>query len=73
MKLTPEGNQPEIDTIRLILTLDCNLKCSYCCNKLESVYSRFVKKSIDEIDFSRYRNVCLTGGEPFLYKLRSGK
>lgn len=57
-----------IDTVRLLLTLDCNLNCSYCCNKLEPVYSRFVRKSSDEIDFYRYRNVCLTGGEPFLYK-----
>ncbi len=56
------------DTIRLILTLDCNLSCSYCCNKLESVYSRFIQKSLEEIDFSRYQNICLTGGEPFLNK-----
>ena len=68
MRLTPEKNQPEIDTIRLILTLDCNLSCSYCCNKLESVKSRFVHKSFKEINFPRYQNVCLTGGEPFLNK-----
>ena len=58
----------KIDTIRLILTLDCNLNCAYCCNKQEPVYSQFKLKSFEKIDFSLYQNVCLTGGEPFLYK-----
>jgi molybdenum cofactor biosynthesis enzyme MoaA len=50
------------------MTLDCNLQCEYCCNKLETVYSRFIRKSFNEIDFSLYQKVCLTGGEPFINK-----
>jgi len=56
------------DTIRLLITLDCNLSCSYCCNKQQRVYSQFQKKTFSEIDFSKYQNVCITGGEPFLKK-----
>ena len=31
-------------TLRLLLTLDCNLSCQYCCNKISEVNSRFIKK-----------------------------
>lgn len=57
-----------VDTIRLILLLECNLSCSYCCNNQSSVNSKFIKMKFEEIDFSKYKNVCITGGEPFLYK-----
>lgn len=56
------------DTIRLILFTECNLSCHYCCNEQEQFSSQFVKKSFSEIDFSKYKNVCITGGEPFLRK-----
>lgn len=56
-----------IDTIRLILFLECNMRCSYCCNEQEKFSSKFVKKRFDEIDFDKYKNICITGGEPFLY------
>ena len=55
------------DTIRLILFLDCNLSCAYCCNEQEQFSSQFIKKDFNDIDFSKYENVCITGGEPFLY------
>lgn len=54
------------DTIRLILFLECNLKCSYCCNEQEQFNSQFIKMKLEDIDFSKYENVCITGGEPFL-------
>lgn len=54
------------DTIRLILFTECNLSCHYCCNEQEQFNSQFVTKSFNEIDFSKYKNVCITGGEPFL-------
>lgn len=57
-----------VDTIRLLLFLDCNLDCPYCCNKQEQFNSQFQLKRFDEIDFSKYKNVCITGGEPFLKK-----
>lgn len=48
--------------------LDCNMNCPYCCNKKEKFNSQFNEKLFTEIDFSLYKNICLTGGEPFLYK-----
>ena len=56
------------DTIRLILSTKCNLACTYCCNEIDSIKSEFINKSYDNIDFTSYSNVCLTGGEPFIDK-----
>ncbi len=53
--------------LRLIITLKCNFNCSYCCNELEAVNSRFLKKQLNEIDFDSYDNVSITGGEPTLF------
>jgi len=53
-------------SLRLILFTKCNLACSYCCNENPDVNSRFIQKSLHEIDFYRYGAICLTGGEPFL-------
>lgn len=55
-------------TLRLIITLDCNLSCSYCCNKLSEVNSKFITKTLEEIDFNQYEAICITGGEPLLRK-----
>jgi len=56
------------DTIRLLLQWECNLKCSYCCNEIPEI-----RKGIEEINVLAamhktvdYKNVCITGGEPFL-------
>lgn len=53
-------------TLRLIITLECNLSCIYCCNKLPEVNSKFIKKKLEDIDFNEYEAVCITGGEPLL-------
>lgn len=58
-----------IDTLRLIMTLDCNLNCPYCCNKQEQFSSQFRKARFTDLDFTLYKNVCITGGEPFMHKL----
>jgi len=55
-------------TLRLLITLDCNLKCEYCCNKLPDVIKKFEYKALDEIDFSLYNAVCISGGEPLLQR-----
>lgn len=55
-----------VDTLRLILFLECNMSCSYCCNEQEQFSSQFKKMELGNIDFSKYENVCITGGEPFL-------
>jgi organic radical activating enzyme len=57
----------EKDTLRLILWLDCNMTCYYCCNENEKYSSQFIEKKLKDVDFSKYKNVCITGGEPFLY------
>lgn len=59
-----------IDTLRLILFLKCNMKCGYCCNEKEEFSNQFVKKTWKEIhdSFPNYKNICVTGGEPFLDK-----
>lgn len=59
-----------IDTVRIILFLDCNLHCRYCCNNIPKYRSQFQEKRIEEIDFDKYQNVAITGGEPFLHKDR---
>jgi hypothetical protein len=58
----------EMDTVRLILFLDCNLSCSYCCNEQSQFSSQFQEKYLNEIDWDKYKNICISGGEPFLRK-----
>ena len=45
------------------------MSCSYCCNNIKKIRSRFIEKTLSEIDFTKYKNVCITGGEPFLAKV----
>lgn len=56
------------DTLRLILFLECNMHCSYCCNEIPDISKQFVKKQFRDINFNQYKNICITGGEPFLNK-----
>lgn len=53
-------------TLRLLITLDCNLSCSYCYNRLPEINSKFTKKRLEDIDFTQYEVICITGGEPLL-------
>lgn len=55
-----------IDTLRILVGLKCNLACAYCCNKIPEVRAQFRQAALDDIDWSRYRTVCITGGEPLL-------
>lgn len=56
-----------IDTLRILVDWKCNLKCSYCCNEREEIRAEISPAPLDSIDFSRYRFVCITGGEPLLF------
>lgn len=60
----------KVDTIRLVVDWKCNLKCSYCCNERPDIQAQFTAKELSEIDFSRYNNVCISGGEPLMFKDR---
>lgn len=53
-------------TLRLLLFWECNLTCSYCCNEIPEVREGILPIKKEEIDFTKYDNVCLSGGEPFL-------
>lgn len=55
-----------IDTLRLILFLECNLRCSYCCNEQQQFNSQFKPVRFRNIQWDKYRNLCISGGEPFL-------
>lgn len=58
-------------TLRLLVTLKCNLSCSYCCNEMSTVKERFQEKTLEQclaaINNGKYHAVCLTGGEPLLH------
>ena len=54
-------------TLRLLITEKCTRNCNYCCNKRDEVRERFqFVNSLDDIDFTSYSSVCITGGEPLL-------
>lgn len=52
-------------SLRVIITEECNLACTYCCNKIPKVRARFMKRALPNLVL--YDNVCITGGEPMLY------
>ena len=52
-------------TARLIITLNCRRRCTYCCNQYKAILSKAIH--IDAISqLTGYRVVCITGGEPML-------
>lgn len=51
------------DTARLIVTLKCNKKCTYCCNTPKIIKSATVINSAAEL---KYPQITITGGEPLL-------
>lgn len=58
---------------RIALTLDCNIKCKYCCMKNPEILNTFTKISYKNLiehlvsNISEYQDLNLTGGEPFTY------
>ena len=49
------------EKLRLLLFEDCDRQCSRCCNKYYDLKNLPV-----EADFTGYREIILTGGEPML-------
>jgi organic radical activating enzyme len=58
----------KIDTLRLLVDWQCNLKCSYCCNEQQR-FRKNIKpiKSLGVVNWDKYKFVCITGGEPLLF------
>jgi Molybdenum cofactor biosynthesis enzyme len=59
-------------SLRLIITEECNFNCSYCCNRLPDVRSKFVTMDFSEIEFDKYDSICITGGEPLMIEAGLG-
>lgn len=62
-----------IDTLRLMITRECNLKCSYCCNEKPELMGDFERIECSKLPRLLWgaggediRNVVITGGEPLL-------
>lgn len=56
----------KVDTIRILIHWDCNLRCTYCCNEQDRFRSQFKPVPFASIDFDKYSHVCVSGGEPLL-------
>lgn len=56
------------DTLRILVSWTCNLKCSYCCNDtLPEIRASIRPATMDHLDFSQYKVICISGGEPLLF------
>jgi molybdenum cofactor biosynthesis enzyme MoaA len=59
---------PKKDTLRVLISWKCNLKCSYCCNDtLPEIRASIRPTTLEELDFALYNVVCISGGEPLLF------
>lgn len=56
-----------IDTARILVDWLCNLKCSYCCNEQDRFRKDIKPIALDGIDFTKYENFCVSGGEPLMH------
>lgn len=53
---------------RVLITTECNLKCSYCCNKIKEVQDSFKMTTMDQFveNANKYTDINISGGEPLL-------
>lgn len=55
-----------VDTLRILVSWQCNLKCSYCCNEQPQFRKDIHPTTLDAIPWNQYMNFCISGGEPLL-------
>ena len=55
-----------IDTLRILVSWKCNLKCSYCCNEQEQFRKDIHSVKLNDVPWHQYDIFCLSGGEPLL-------
>jgi uncharacterized Fe-S cluster-containing radical SAM superfamily protein len=56
-----------IDTLRVLVSWKCNLHCSYCCNDIPEFRKDIKEVRFEDIDWEKYKNVCISGGEPLMF------
>lgn len=56
-----------IDTLRVLVSWTCNLKCSYCCNEQERFRKDIHPTTLDAINWNAYKVFCISGGEPLMF------
>lgn len=55
-----------MDTLRVLVTWKCNLKCHYCCNEIPEIRAEIEEVDLFDLEVSKYKFICITGGEPLL-------
>lgn len=58
------------NTLRVLVSWKCNLKCSYCCNEQARFRKDIRPVTMDEIEWGEYNVYCISGGEPLLTPLK---
>jgi len=57
-----------VDTVRVLVSWQCNMKCPYCCNDtLPEVRAGIRPARLEDLDAARYKVVCISGGEPLMF------
>ena len=56
-----------VDTLRVLVDWKCNLTCIYCCNEQARFRSAILPVALSSINFTKYKTVCISGGEPLLF------
>lgn len=51
---------------KIVITWNCNLDCSYCCNKYPDIKNSFKPITHRQIAESNYDSYQITGGEPIM-------
>jgi organic radical activating enzyme len=59
------GVKMTVNTARIIMFLKCNFRCAYCCNEKAQFNQQFQEVFLKEINWKKYKVVCVSGGEPF--------
>ena len=55
--------KPDFETVKVVVGWNCNLDCSYCCNKLPHVRDSFQPVEMEDLLQLNYRDWEITGGE----------
>ena len=55
--------KPDFETVKVVMGWNCNLDCSYCCNKLPHIRDSFQPVEMEDLLQFNYRDWEITGGE----------